>query len=778
MRFIFIEILKFFFIIIILINKSLQEQSIKSVEPLTIKINPERIENISMTIIFEEEIINRANTKIILNGPKSIVYYGINEDNQDQNYKKKVEFLIILKDFVNNYGKYRLYYSINGESEKLFNQYIFIYTNDLILKNPKHKYELTGNNDIRTIKYDLTNQIFKDEINRIEYYKDNIPNEKFNLSINDYSIEDGTKLVINFTSQNSEEEYIFDIYPEYDKEISNSEIQRFYLHFHDYLLKNDAIYINKQNNTNKIPFKILLKESFVQSNFIISDDTNKRYECLDISYTISNNYYLYKCYIDIGRKISPGKISILYKNTQLRELFLILYTTDMKKCYDKEDIENLNITMEWIEEMEYAHNLYFDEGLTKVLTPTYLSKSGSSINYRYKTATTSLNSGSFYLRSTIPSLNYADDYNPVNNENLYIYIYPNNKFSDNNHIIIYSHNISKQFINITFDDPYGATVLDEIILRKNSIDSKEIKPSLIGKQCQIINYNIFSCDLKDLIYNFEDDKVGDYSIYYNSKCNVEKQIEGKVVTIKRGISLLSINPIWIENSKAIGTIVYLGYDEDLSGKNIKICIYKTKGTFFRNYTSVIINKNVISFFLIDNTIGLYHIRTIIENVIGFDEDNLGFKIIERIQDFKFNHHYFVLNNEPTNKLIITANNNTRTFGCKIIETSENKSLNNSKDCSSFEYPIKKLGTLKFNYSDIDGFLIPINDEIVVVNDLSYYFPLFDLEKYCYYYNFDISIYFSSSFKNKFNIIVFLKSIRDNSIFILKNTSHIYIRKKK
>ena len=70
MKFKFIEVwisIQLFFVIN-LINKSLQEQSIKSVEPLTIKINPERIENISMTIIFEEEIINRANTKIILNG--------------------------------------------------------------------------------------------------------------------------------------------------------------------------------------------------------------------------------------------------------------------------------------------------------------------------------------------------------------------------------------------------------------------------------------------------------------------------------------------------------------------------------------------------------------------------------------------------------------------------------------------------------------------------------------------------------------------------------------
>ena len=168
MKFKFIEVwisIQLFFVIN-LINKSLQEQSIKSVEPLTIKINPERIENISMTIIFEEEVTDRANTKIRLDGgPKSITYSGIKEENQDPNYKKKVEFLIIQKDFVNNnYGKYRLYYSINGETEKLFNQSIFIYTNDLILKNPKHKYELTGNNDIRTIKYDLTNQIFKDEI--------------------------------------------------------------------------------------------------------------------------------------------------------------------------------------------------------------------------------------------------------------------------------------------------------------------------------------------------------------------------------------------------------------------------------------------------------------------------------------------------------------------------------------------------------------------------------------------------------------------------------------
>ena len=62
------------------------------------------------------------------------------------------------------------------------------------------------------------------------------------------------------------------------------------------------------------------------------------------------------------------------------------------------------------------------------------------------------------------------------------------------------------------------------------------------------NNSLFYCDIKDIIYNFDNDKNGYYSIIYKGKCEQNLTIEGKVVTIKRGIGLSDITPNWINKN--------------------------------------------------------------------------------------------------------------------------------------------------------------------------------------------------------------------------------------
>ena len=275
----------------------------------------------------------------------------------------------------------------------------------------------------------------------ITFYEASTPNIKHNLSkTNNYTIEgddNNKKLILKFPTMNSPSSFIFDIYPEYDKEISNSEIQRFYLYFHDYLLKNDAIYINKSAISNEVSFNLTFRYNFDRSLLSISGYSFIEYHLNDKDYEIN---------INLGRKNSPGKINIAY-NRQERELFYIVYQDNFEKCYDKEDTSDLIITMEWISEMEYDHILYFNDTSTKLLSSSYIPQSGTTVLYRYRYSTFALNSGKFSLLSTISALNYSSSYNPVDNKHLFFYIYPNSETFDENSSIIFSHDSSKQYVN-------------------------------------------------------------------------------------------------------------------------------------------------------------------------------------------------------------------------------------------------------------------------------------------------------------------------------------------
>ena len=747
-------------------------KSIEMVDPLIIKINPEKFENISFIIFLDEATEGRTGKKIRLqqetdkNFNQEIISKEENE--QDKSNKEKIEFNFIQKRFRDHYGKFNLSYQDNADSNWIYyNQTIFIYMNDITLKNPKNKYFITGNQHVKA-RYDFSLPIAKDEINSIKFYEVSNPEKKENLSKINYTIENEMKLALDFPRQNSPSTYIFDIYPEYDKDTSIIEIQRFYLYFQDYLLNNDAIYINKNNYTNEVPFILSFRYEFNFNLLSIKDYSFK-------STLLSNKNY--EITINLGRKTSPGKIEISY-NGQKRELFYILYSSNFQRCYDKEEPGQLEITMEWIDEMEYDHRLYFNDTTTKLLTPLYVGKSGTTVTYKYKYSTLSLNSGLFSLKSTIVALNYSLSYNPVDNKHLYLYIYSNGEIFDRNHTTIFSNNNTEQIIYISSSEPDAVTVFDEIILRKDD-NKTEILVSKSTNECYINkNNNQFYCDLKDKIINPGNVNItGNYFIIYKSKCGKNLTIEGKVVTIRKGIGLSDISPRWVNKSDAYKKEIILTYDDDLTSRNLEICFNKKKesdnecdykvenSAFRRNKEKVIVSLGNIEE-------GRYFVRTIIKNEdIDFVTKDKSFKVSDPRINFTFNHHYFVINDNPENKLKITVEDTEEQFGCRIVENIENKTLNNgSDDCTIFEYKIEKPGTFRFNYSDNEEFMIPINDSIVVVSNYPQFFTF--NEKFCYYYLFNISIDILNSYKSKLKIKVFLKD-RYNYDFLLNNIDNKY-----
>ena len=186
-------------------------------------------------------------------------------------------------------------------------------------------------------------------------------------------------------------------------------------------MKNEAIYIDKQKGSNLVSFITLFKQKYYSRPFSISDSA-QNIDCSSFSCSKNDAYYLCECSLNFSRRNSPGKIKITYNNNQKRDLYLILYNNNlMKKCYDKSENVELRINMEWIDEMEYEHYLYFRDSIPKLLTQTFSGKNNSIISYSYKASILSLNSGYFNLVSSIPSLNFSD-YIFVDKLHLYFHI--------------------------------------------------------------------------------------------------------------------------------------------------------------------------------------------------------------------------------------------------------------------------------------------------------------------------------------------------------------------
>ena len=758
-----------------LLELEIKSLKIERVIPSVIQIIKDKTESISLALVFDEDLndSDRKNAMVRIScNEYTKDYKALSE--QDKTDSKKIEFSFSHQDFVNYDAKYEVIYNPFQDNIK-FDDTILIYQNPIELKNPINRYELTGSNNIRTIKYELQYSIFKDEISKIIYYDTSNSDTKYILSSNDYQLQEKTKLIIKFPGQSRLITFGFEIlYPEYDK--SKAIPDKFYLYFHNFLLQNEAIYLDKGSIVNKISFKTLLKQSFNNSPFIITNYNGQNMNCESFSCEGSDSNYLCDCTLNFGMRSSPGKITIIYENNQYRDLYYILYQNYMERCYIKGDEGELQISMEWIEEMEYYHYLYFKDTIPKPLASTRQGKTNSIITYLYNTPISYLTSGRYTLESSIPSLNYTD-YNSVDEENLYVYIYPKTKLSQLVTSYVFTHNSSSQIISLSFEDQ-AADVLNELILRNDN--NNEIKVSRAEKQCEV-NGNSYSCDLKDIIYNYDEDKEGAYKIYYNSECGDETEIEGRIIMVERGYQLLSISPSLINLANVEGTELSLVYDMDMTDKFLIICLYNDDSNIDICYTNSLysyspkskINQNVI-ISLKNIPVGIYHVYTrIISNGKNIREDKLGFQVIDLNIEFNFSHHYFVLSNNGNadeNKLIIKVNDKAGKFGCGIIENSKNQNITRI-NCSYFEYPIKELGTIKFSFYHKDNQIIPLEEYIVVVQ---YYNQLFSFNslKYCYYYNdMDLSIDIGDSYKNKFKLFAYIKSTDNMNIYNLTNNEN-------
>ena len=759
-----------------------KEFTISIVDPPHIKIeNQGNDPIIHITLRFTDsfKLEEKANKYVILRhnvNNKLLNCSALEESFQDEEDEHKIIFKLNQELFWNKtltYGKFK-FLTINGDSIN-YEETLLIFFNDIKFKNPIHAYELTGDESkTLRIKYELSEEIEKDYINKILYIDESNPDyQNAEKNILNFEIKPkdnkNVHLIISFQKQNSPKNFIIFIFPEYDKNAKINEVQQIYLHFQDFIFLNDAIYLKRNNNDNSLVyFKAQFKTKEAQNKFYIKDYHSNQFYCDNFDCNQINC----TCSFYLGKFDNPGQLTIEYSKDsstiQKREIFLILYETGISRCYQKDAMIDLEITTYSSEEMEYDNFLYFNDTVRKALAK-YERSSNSKIRiYKYTARSSSLNSGTFCLFSLIPDLttNYDSSINVnfIDEFSLYFTIFPGKNLKEDKLNIIYTNNNTDQIIifNLT-----NAGALDEIILQKEDELNRKIIISKSLGQCSLDSETIFKCNLKNTIYSYGNEYEGDYLVYYKSPCDkTEFMIEKRKITIKRGISLLAISPSYIFKDEVIGAEITLKYNVNMEGKDIYIYIFNTtNATIAGNFHEEIIVTNEFIKFKINKNLNedFYYIKTRIGNGIPFDNKNIGLRIIPKITNFIFSHHYFVLNNNATlNQLIIQIDDNTNTFGCVIEEVNTNKNL--TKDnCNTFYYNIYRTGQIFFNYYYKDSnekIIVPINDNITVV---STYQSLFDFSslKNCNYYKFEINIKF---YNNLPKYLVFLTNENKNISF--------------
>ena len=711
----------------------------------------------TLSLFFNEDIINREETEITLsrNGEKKKIRAL---DEQDRNNNQKVYFEINQKEF--EQGKYELSFKSDNDNV-LYEDTILIYENEIILKNPLDRYFLsnaTNQGNTRLTYFTFKESIIKEEIYKITYYRQT--NKDVIKELTTYELSnDGLKLDIKLDNESfdfiNNNSYIFNIYPEYDREKSTNAM-KFKIHFFCYLLLTDAIYVNEKSSSTNLNISLITKTSYTKDNypFSISETTYGTYPCnvFECGNKSSDNTFRCNCEINIPQKSQWSLFSVLLSTApeQNRTIYLIPYTTNIEKCYIYGHKQTLYFTPNWDKEMKYNHFVYFNDPKNRLFTKSYLS--GTSSNYSITIAT--LNAGKFGLYSIISDL--GDNRNDIDKANLHLSIFPGDfSFDQGNTNIFFDDDESEKKFIISSTE--GINSLDKIKLKKDNI---EFTVSKTDRECENIDNFTLSCDLKDQIKeqfgNIGKEIVGTYNIYYINDCGVDTLIHNRTVTIKQGYNLINILPSRINKKKINETDLILVYDTKLeqyvNSNKLIINLYK-KGKTTKSYTyesgsgKLFLGsspKEIILKLDVNTDEDIYFVETIIVDYKDDKNTELFFKVFTPLE-FTFDHHYFVLGDNERNYLQITVQGSLEKFNCKIIEhdnqTDELIHVKEGENCRKFKYKIKKTGIIYFDYYDDDNFKVAIDDSITVVD---IYEPGHD---YCYYYEFEIPVSIFNFYQN-------------------------------
>lgn len=735
--------------------------------------------NIPIKLVFTTTVPGelRSLTYLILNHTTCPSIYFTNITTAKETNMDSIEYTFPSRS-VNCFGVYHVIYVENGTQIDI-RKTMYIYQNELELVKPKDRYFLVDDHPkVVHASYKFKENQASEAIQSIRCY--NSLNRTEIYQITNFTVN-GKDLEVNLVSKTNYTDYYCDIYPLYGEGITLESIHRFKIGFHEYLLRSEAVYFDKANDNQDISFKLEFKEAFFSyknnDTFVIKDGPEKIIDyhlkdegCINCEFLISP-----------GRLTYPGAYSIFFKKYQERELFYIIYENtyfEQTRCYNRTSNLLLSINFHWSIDMVYTHNLFFNqtadiEQLKPIeYTTTFIGTSYKTANYSVHTS--SMNIGLFSLRSSIPELNYTR-YNPVNPDRLYLSIISDISVTSNNNIILYKNSDFPQLINMSFNEPDIVKSLNQITFQETLLNNVTRFPvSKTTKECFSQNSTNYICNLTNTINSMPINNIlGTYRIEFSDICQNLANISNLMIQIKLAYNLVSFYPTWFNETKVNGSDLTLIFDLDVNDRNkIEYIMIKNKTndtviTYQGNdNTNITINNKQITIKLGPLETGIYHVEFKSSYDIFFYRIKPYFKVSNENISFIFSHHYFVLNNDGERKLEIKVINNTGDFGGKLL-SSNNDSLIKNDLLDIFEFRFNKIGTIKFSYYDNDNFLIPIPDNITIVNTYSEIFYFSSIQN-CYYYKFDITL---ERIRIDLNFVIFLKNNRDS--ITLSNSSNRY-----
>ena len=722
--------------------------------------------NIPITLVFDGIVLpeEKNKTYIILTHPtcKNLTFTNItNAKDTNLNF---IEYTYPARD-VNCFGDYNVIFVENGiQNDTGYKFYIF--QNEMDLANPKDRYFMIEDNprEVSASFQFAASQASEaiqsiscmNSINRTEIF----PITKF--YVNDQHLE------VYLNSRKTYADYYCDIYPRYGKGASLPSRQQFKIGFHEYLLKSEAVYLDKLNDNQNILFYLNFKEDFIYSrdseSLVIKDGENI------VDYKLPDGTdRCTKCTIQIspGRKNYPATYSIFFKKYQERALFYILYDNtyfDQTKCHYKAEKQLLTIFFYWSNDMVYPHHVYFNQTTTndnelKSIQYRIVKEEDSFKIANYSISPNSMNIGLFSLQSSIPALNYTTIYNPVNPDRLYLSIISDISPTSSKEITLYKNSYNRQFINMSFNEPDTVASLNEITFQEILLNNVTRFTLSKGKECDSKDSTFYNCDLTEKIASYPiNNIIGTYSVKFADICQNLADISNLKLHIKLAYNVISFFPTWFNETKVNGSKLTLIFDNDISDRaKIRFIMIRNRTNdtiinYQRDAPNIDINYNRLTITLDYLNKGIYH--------VDFDSDydifyqvKHEFKVSNDNITFNFSHHYFVLDSGGENKLEINVINETNDFNCTLL-SSINQIITNYT-CKYFKFEFNKTGIVNFSYYDNDDFLIPIPDNITIVKnylELFYFSP----NPNCFYYKFNFSL-----IRVRYNVSFFVFLINKN-----------------
>ena len=736
-------VINFLLLLLYLLNiKQSLGLTIQNVDPLYLQIQEDGGEQ-AVILTFNESVEND-NSELILSYDDGKVNWEYtlprSRPPKGENYPNRAYFYINHDDFYIKklFGYYKLYY---GEQRITTETQILIYLNSIGFKNPRDRYILMGDGSVNCT-FELVDSIMKEEIYRISL------NDGQTISDNCtyYLDKDGISLIITLKNPNKEKTYILNVYPTYDKDINSPSTLNVF--FQNFFVHNEAVYANASAESTKVKIRTDFKtDTYYGVNFILEYSGSGSVTFQDNGFSRDDNQKIIYSFTIF--KPSPGIIRINYDN-QVRPIFLITYETNSNKCYLSDTKQKFEIKFFKTSEMEYTHSVFFkatpNQGLQKGNensdSPIYIGKLEN------------LYPDTFYLYSRIPKLS-SNDENPIDIDSLNVRIYENPNLEEDETTILYTKINLQQNLKFNMN---GAGNVNEIFLISDKV-SREINLHL--NECEIINENIYNCNMTNYLMNLDESYISDddYKVEYLSECdNYRLEINHKKVIIKKGFDLLSITPKWVFINDMDTTNIILKISDNIDEQfNIVYCI---KGTIDKCFGKIgeCVEKTVThDLDGFPKKEEIYDVYLVINEQI-VKNNKLIFKVVKSL-DFIFNHQYFVKDNGAEvdkNYLLITKNfdedDNNR---INIIQDQFNKELTriNNKNFTYYIYNADYLGEINFKYFDNDiQSYIPIGKSIYIVNTIDELFSSYSSRE-CFYYKFKIEFVKRSNYN--FNARIFL-----------------------